>query len=128
LCLVDGDTLKPIQHFDRILQRLLAGDRGQAMFCGAVPRGRQAGERNGEGNLAQPLPSSNVGDASRLKSDASIDSLDDVMRRHIESTLQTTHGRVDGPFGAAKLLRINPHTQFIRSLLSAILALFMLTG
>ena len=39
-----------------------------------------------------------------------IEPLDVVMRRHIESALQATHGRVEGPHGAARLLRINPHT------------------
>jgi transcriptional regulator with GAF, ATPase, and Fis domain len=32
------------------------------------------------------------------------------MRRHIESALAATHGRIEGPHGAARLLRINPHT------------------
>jgi hypothetical protein len=32
------------------------------------------------------------------------------MRRHIESALEATRGRVEGPYGAAGLLRINPHT------------------
>jgi transcriptional regulator with GAF, ATPase, and Fis domain len=39
-----------------------------------------------------------------------IEPLDDVIRRHIEAALRETHGRVEGPFGAARLLRINPHT------------------
>ena len=33
-----------------------------------------------------------------------------VIRRHIEAALRETHGRVEGPHGAARLLRINPHT------------------
>lgn len=37
-------------------------------------------------------------------------SLDEAMRRHIEAALQRTHGRIEGPFGAARLLEINPHT------------------
>jgi hydrogenase-4 transcriptional activator len=37
-------------------------------------------------------------------------SLDAAMARHVEAALARTHGRVDGPDGAAKLLRINPHT------------------
>ena len=41
---------------------------------------------------------------------AVIEPLDVVTRRHIEAALQHTHGRVDGPHGAARLLRINPHT------------------
>jgi transcriptional regulator with GAF, ATPase, and Fis domain len=39
-----------------------------------------------------------------------IEPLDDVMRRHIEAALRETHGRIEGPHGAAQLLRINPHT------------------
>jgi transcriptional regulator with GAF, ATPase, and Fis domain len=37
-------------------------------------------------------------------------SLDEGMRRQIEETLALTHGRIEGPFGAALRLRINPHT------------------
>jgi transcriptional regulator with GAF, ATPase, and Fis domain len=32
------------------------------------------------------------------------------MRRHIELALGTTHGRIEGRYGAARLLKINPHT------------------
>ena len=39
-----------------------------------------------------------------------IEPLDSVIRRHIESALAATHGRLDGPHGAARLLRVNPHT------------------
>jgi transcriptional regulator with GAF, ATPase, and Fis domain len=41
---------------------------------------------------------------------ASVEPLDVVIRRHIESALAATHGRVEGPHGAARLLRLNPHT------------------
>jgi transcriptional regulator with GAF, ATPase, and Fis domain len=37
-------------------------------------------------------------------------SLDQAMIEHIERALASTFGRVEGPFGAAKLLGINPHT------------------
>jgi transcriptional regulator with GAF, ATPase, and Fis domain len=37
-------------------------------------------------------------------------SLEDVTRMHIESALRQCHGRVEGPFGAARLLELNPHT------------------
>ncbi|HKP62103.1 MAG TPA: sigma-54 dependent transcriptional regulator [Polyangiales bacterium] len=33
-----------------------------------------------------------------------------AMVSHIERALVATHGRIEGPFGAAKLLGINPHT------------------
>jgi transcriptional regulator with GAF, ATPase, and Fis domain len=36
--------------------------------------------------------------------------LDDAMARHIEEALARTGGRIEGPDGAAHLLRINPHT------------------
>lgn len=48
-------------------------------------------------------------DSSPVHSSA-IEPLDVVMRRHIEAALVATHGRVEGPHGAARLLRINPHT------------------
>lgn len=39
-----------------------------------------------------------------------VEPLDAVMRRHIESALMRSHGRIEGPFGAANALGINPHT------------------
>jgi hydrogenase-4 transcriptional activator len=39
-----------------------------------------------------------------------IEPLDVVTRRHIEAALNETRGRIEGPYGAAKLLRVNPHT------------------
>jgi transcriptional regulator with GAF, ATPase, and Fis domain len=39
-----------------------------------------------------------------------IEPLDVIVRRHIEAALAETHGRVEGRYGAARLLRINPHT------------------
>jgi transcriptional regulator with GAF, ATPase, and Fis domain len=36
--------------------------------------------------------------------------LDVAMARHIEQALRRTHGRIEGPYGAARLLGINPHT------------------
>jgi hydrogenase-4 transcriptional activator len=53
---------------------------------------------------AEPLPLQGSSES------AAIVTLDDAMLRHIESTLEATFGRVEGPFGAARLLGINPHT------------------
>jgi transcriptional regulator with GAF, ATPase, and Fis domain len=36
--------------------------------------------------------------------------LDSIAARHIESALKASHGRIEGPFGAAKALGINPQT------------------
>lgn len=44
------------------------------------------------------------------KENGEFPTLDEAMAWHIESALRKTHGRIEGPFGAAQLLRINPHT------------------
>jgi hydrogenase-4 transcriptional activator len=36
--------------------------------------------------------------------------LDEAMALHIRRALEACHGRIEGPFGAAKILDINPHT------------------
>lgn len=36
--------------------------------------------------------------------------LDEAMARHVEAALDRTHGRIEGPRGAAALLAVNPHT------------------
>ncbi len=41
---------------------------------------------------------------------AGIVPLDTAMRRHIETALAAASGRIEGPHGAARMLRINPHT------------------
>ena len=48
--------------------------------------------------------------AAEAPTAAAIEPLDVITRRHIEAALRQTHGRVDGLHGAARLLRINPHT------------------
>lgn len=62
------------------------------------------GRQNGALSGASSARSDERGEAQ------SIEPLDVVMRRHIERALRETHGRVEGPHGAARLLRINPHT------------------
>ena len=52
---------------------------------------------------AEPLPGATVPQPA-------IESLDTAMRRHIEAALTACRGRIEGPFGAALLLQINPHT------------------
>src|SRR5262245_58281201 len=49
----------------------------------------------------------------RARADAAgarIAPLDVVIRQHIEAALEATNGRVEGVHGAARLLKINPHT------------------
>jgi len=67
--------------------------------------------------VAQALGSSELGPrpaadpvAPAPAVEAQNESLDAVMRRHIESALIRSHGRIEGPFGVAASLGINPHT------------------
>jgi len=54
-----------------------------------------------KGNRPKPAPSQALPEMV---------SLDTATRRHIESALAMTKGRIEGPYGAALLLKINPHT------------------
>ncbi len=48
--------------------------------------------------------------APAAASNAPLVTLDEAITAHIKRALAQTHGRVEGSFGAAKLLDINPHT------------------
>jgi transcriptional regulator with GAF, ATPase, and Fis domain len=52
---------------------------------------------------AQP-PTNGGGDPRHIAT------LDAAMAEHIQRALEACHGRIEGPFGAAKVLGINPHT------------------
>lgn len=54
--------------------------------------------------------SSAISDRPSLEHDASLITLDSVARRHIEEALSVSGGRIEGRFGAAEKLGINPHT------------------
>jgi transcriptional regulator with GAF, ATPase, and Fis domain len=54
--------------------------------------------------------SSSPSPPSQLPADDGVSTLDSAMVSHIEAALARTHGRIEGPFGAAVLLQINPHT------------------
>ena len=55
-------------------------------------------------SVAEPPP------PARLLSAKDIVPLDDIIREHIKSALTATGGRIEGSRGAAKALKINPHT------------------
>jgi transcriptional regulator with GAF, ATPase, and Fis domain len=57
-----------------------------------------------------PVSAAAYGRLEERRESSSIEPLDAVIRRHIERALRETYGRVEGPHGAARLLRINPHT------------------
>jgi transcriptional regulator with GAF, ATPase, and Fis domain len=61
----------------------------------------------------RPPVAAAVESASPAAPDTASDSperLDEAMVRHIEAALARTFGRIEGPFGAARALDINPHT------------------
>jgi hydrogenase-4 transcriptional activator len=55
-------------------------------------------------NATAPAPSPQVPDPTRFPD------LDEANRRHIEAALTRCDGTIEGPYGAAVLLNINPHT------------------
>ncbi len=65
------------------------------------------------GVIPPPRPALPISDQAPVESPSAVATplpLDAAMKQHIEAALTMTHGRVDGPHGAARLLRINPHT------------------
>jgi transcriptional regulator with GAF, ATPase, and Fis domain len=74
-----------------------------------IGQGRELNVSAALGQSTRPAPSVPAA-AAETPQAVTIEPLDVVMRRHIEAALAATHGRVDGPHGAARLLVINPHT------------------
>jgi transcriptional regulator with GAF, ATPase, and Fis domain len=60
--------------------------------------------------LGDPSPASEQRQNRTTVPRTEIEPLDDIVSRHIKAALQSTHGRIEGRHGAARLLRINPHT------------------
>jgi hydrogenase-4 transcriptional activator len=96
-----------VREMAAVMDRAVLIGQGQMLSVeaalGQAPRARAAaasgvtvqGRRDSD---TTPIPASGI------------EPLEVVMRRHIETALRATQGRVEGPHGAARLLRINPHT------------------
>jgi transcriptional regulator with GAF, ATPase, and Fis domain len=102
-----------VREMAAVMDRAVLVGQGHSLSVGAAlgqgPRpGKGPANAGGRGNTVdQPFQ----GRHDRGASGASdIEPLDVVMRRHIETALRATDGRVEGPHGAARLLKINPHT------------------
>jgi hydrogenase-4 transcriptional activator len=74
-----------------------------------VGQGRELNVRAALGRNTRPAPTTLANHADDIQP-ATIEPLDVVVRRHIETALRATYGRVEGPHGASRLLQINPHT------------------
>jgi transcriptional regulator with GAF, ATPase, and Fis domain len=57
-----------------------------------------------------PLPAGPITPSTPPAAESAPPTLDALAARHIESALKSAHGRIEGPFGAAKALGINPQT------------------
>lgn len=89
-----GASMAPYPHERWLDDEPPAGEKRSA---GAPPTPeRQAPSRDGA--PMSPVPTGGG------------ESLDEAQRQHIERALEASFGRVEGPFGAAKLLAINPNT------------------
>ena len=60
--------------------------------------------------MAERILRSNVSSVGQRDTQGPFPTLDVAMKSHIEGALVRTHGRIEGPYGAARLLRVNPHT------------------
>jgi transcriptional regulator with GAF, ATPase, and Fis domain len=72
-----------------------------------MPLGPSVQSASGDGGTAECAPLNNT-DAE--PGAAVSQRLDDVVRGHIERVLASTQGKIEGPFGAARRLDLNPHT------------------
>jgi transcriptional regulator with GAF, ATPase, and Fis domain len=99
-----------VRELAAVMERAVILGNGRALeverALGPVPSVRPA--QNDPPNVAAP-PSSPHG-APLAQREGRIATLNEAMARHIEMALVQTHGRIEGPYGAAALLAINPHT------------------
>ena len=85
-------------------------------FASVINRAVLLGEVTGNLQIAHSLGSFELTDNSAKANDKVITSgiedetLETVIRNHIRRIVRECHGRIDGPFGAAKHLGLNPST------------------
>ena len=98
-----------VRELAAVIERAaILGDGHQLRLAAALGGGAGA---NGSGASASRQGSGAGSKASRREVDpASVVTLDEAMREHIERALLATGGRIEGSRGAAALLQINPHT------------------
>jgi transcriptional regulator with GAF, ATPase, and Fis domain len=88
-----------VREFAAVIERAVILGGGHRMEIAAALGGFPASTRR-----AAPVPGATAAPA------AGVATLDEATRRHIETALTATRGRIEGRSGAAALLDINPHT------------------
>jgi transcriptional regulator with GAF, ATPase, and Fis domain len=91
-----------IRELGAVIDRAAILGNGQSLEISTALGVAGPGFRSSLANSSEP--------ATPVGPPRAISTLDDAMRRHIETALRATYGRVEGSQGAAKLLKINPHT------------------
>ncbi len=87
-----------VREMAAVMDRAVLIGQGRSLdVAAALGQGTRA-----SGSVSTPTP--------EAAAPTSIEPLDVTIRRHIEAALRHTHGRVEGPYGAARALRVNPHT------------------
>ena len=74
-----------------------------------IGQGRTLNVRAALGEGARSTRTATV-PGSKTDPRGAIEPLEVVISRHVQAALRETFGRVEGPYGAARLLQINPHT------------------
>lgn len=95
-----------VRELASVIERAaILGDGHQLRLAAAL------GGANGSGSGPLRAKQTDAGTSSARDVDpASVVTLDEAMRQHIERALRATGGRIEGSRGAAALLNINPHT------------------
>jgi transcriptional regulator with GAF, ATPase, and Fis domain len=106
--LIDYPWPGNVRELAAVMERAVILGNGQrievAKSLGAIPPARLLEPASTE------LPQTLVPVASLPASRHELPTLDAATVRHIENALRQTRGRIEGPFGAARLHDINPHT------------------
>jgi transcriptional regulator with GAF, ATPase, and Fis domain len=102
-----------IRELAAVIERaVILGDGGAlevARALGPLPAAEDA--EHGRPAAHSPLVFSRYpGPSPRVERGDRFPTLDEAAAQHIESALERTRGRIEGPYGAAALLGINPHT------------------
>lgn len=95
-----------VRELAAVIERAVILGDGKRIEIAAALGAQPVSERSPAG-VSTTAPSLDPVQESRP---AGFPTLDEAMRHHIAAALRHTHGRIEGPFGAARLLRINPHT------------------